>query len=97
MEHPSGTLSYEKLAPAADKPDLIPVAVSGSLTYVLPGKNGDKLTITYTLSGEQLYDRAAKQWVSGKHELKFTSTPDPNNKIAGGYAGTATVILAPEK
>ncbi len=97
LDHPSGTLSYEKRAPAADKPDLIPVAVSGSLTFVLAGKNGDKLTITYTLSGEQIYDRAAKQWVSGKHELKFTSAAEPGNKIAGEYTGTATIILAPQK
>jgi hypothetical protein len=96
MEHPSGTLSYEKRAAAKDSPDLIPVAVSGTMTFVLSGKNADKLTVSYTLTGEQVYDRAAKQWKSGKHELKFTSAADPANKIPGSYSGTATITLVAE-
>ena len=97
LEHPSGTLTYEKRKPAEDAPNIIPVAVSGALSATLAGKNGDKLSVTYTLSGEQRYDIAAKQWLSGKLELKFTSDADPANKIPGGYSGTATVTLAPEK
>lgn len=97
QDHLTGTLKYEKRAASEKTPMLIPVAVTGTLTSMLTGNNGDTLTLTYTVTGEQTYDREARQWISGKHDLTFTSVAGAANKIHGEYKGTLTVTLDDEK
>jgi hypothetical protein len=89
-----GVLSYVKQPPGKE-PTLVHVQVSGTMTTMIP-MEGNDLTISNLVTGEQTYDTQMKQWVSGKLELKASSTQAPDATVKGSVTGTMTLSMEME-
>jgi hypothetical protein len=86
----AGKLTYEKQEPTGD---LLPIKVHGTLKTEMVAQNGDKLVLSYTVKGQQIYDLKKRQWVSGPHEMTIASTPKADNKVPASMKGAMVVTM----
>jgi hypothetical protein len=92
-----GTLKFEKVGQPSQ--GIVKVRVSGQLALTGAMGQGQFKNGLYVVSGEQLYDTAAKEWKSGKWTMNISAdmVNASNDKPIGSMKGTMVVTMgAPE-
>jgi hypothetical protein len=89
-----GKLTY--LKQANGKAGQTVVKVSGLLlndSFKQPGTRLILKKVRYVVSGNQTYDHALREWISGKLSFKISYLMEANDKLLGYTEGIILVVL----